>query len=74
MEQSWHPQNGMQFCGTNQFYGDAASHEEWLELNRERIAIAAYYKAQSRGFAPNHEVDDWLEAEKEIWVRLMWSV
>lgn len=32
----------------------------------ERIAVAAYYRAQARGFAPGREVDDWLAAEREI--------
>lgn len=31
-----------------------------------RIAIAAYFKAQARGFAPGHELDDWLAAEAEV--------
>ena len=30
------------------------------------IAEAAYYKAESRGFEPGHEMEDWIEAEKEI--------
>jgi hypothetical protein len=30
------------------------------------IAEAAYYRAQRRGFAPGHELDDWLEAEAEL--------
>ena len=33
---------------------------------RARIAIAAYYRAERRGFAPGHEVEDWLEAEREV--------
>ncbi len=37
------------------------------DTNRlERIALAAYYKAQARGFVPGHEMDDWLEAQAEI--------
>jgi hypothetical protein len=32
----------------------------------DRIAEAAYYSAERRGFAPGHEVEDWLEAEKKI--------
>lgn len=36
------------------------------EARRRRVAEAAYYRAQRRGFAPGHEVDDWLEAEKEV--------
>lgn len=38
----------------------------WHEESRKRhewIAVAAYFKAERRGFAPNHEWDDWLEAE-----------
>jgi hypothetical protein len=30
------------------------------------IAEAAYYKAAERGFAPGHELTDWLEAEADI--------
>lgn len=30
------------------------------------IAECAYYKAESRGFEPGHELDDWLAAESEI--------
>lgn len=33
---------------------------------RARIAIAAYYRAERRGFAPGHEIEDWLEAEREV--------
>jgi hypothetical protein len=29
-----------------------------------RIAEAAYYRAQQRGFCPGCELDDWLEAER----------
>lgn len=36
------------------------------DLNaRFRIEVTAYYKALARGFAPGHELDDWLAAEKE---------
>lgn len=30
------------------------------------IAAAAYLKAESRGFEPGHELEDWLEAEIEL--------
>jgi hypothetical protein len=30
------------------------------------VAEAAYYKAEHRGFAPGFEMDDWLEAEREL--------
>ena len=33
---------------------------------RQRIEIAAYYRAQERGFAPGHELDDWVAAEAEV--------
>ena len=33
---------------------------------RRRIAEAAYYKAERRGFAPGHEERDWLDAESEM--------
>lgn len=33
---------------------------------RARIAIAAYYRAERRGFAPGREIEDWLEAEREL--------
>jgi Protein of unknown function (DUF2934) len=31
---------------------------------KRRIAIAAYLRAERRGFAPGSELEDWLEAEK----------
>jgi hypothetical protein len=34
------------------------------------IAAAAYFRAESRGFAAGHELDDWLAAEEEIDQRL----
>jgi len=37
---------------------------------RQRIAQAAYYRAQNRGFSPGYEEKDWLEAEAEIKGRL----
>ncbi|MGR8952409.1 MAG: DUF2934 domain-containing protein [Gammaproteobacteria bacterium] len=33
---------------------------------REMVRERAYFKAERRGFAGGHEVEDWLEAEKEI--------
>jgi hypothetical protein len=37
------------------------SEERW-----KMIAIAAYHKAENRGFAPGGELQDWAEAEQEI--------
>ena len=31
-----------------------------------RVAEIAYFKAQSRGFAPGHAQEDWLAAEAEV--------
>lgn len=32
----------------------------------DMIAETAYYKAEKRGFMPGNEIQDWLEAEKEV--------
>jgi hypothetical protein len=32
----------------------------------EAVAEAAYYRAEHRGFAPGHELEDWLAAQEEI--------
>lgn len=32
----------------------------------EAIAVAAYYRAEQRGFEPGGELSDWLEAEREL--------
>ena len=32
----------------------------------ERIAVAAYYRAEARGFVRGYELDDWLEAKTEV--------
>lgn len=35
------------------------------EARESDIAIAAYYRAQARGFAPGYELQDWLAAEQD---------
>jgi hypothetical protein len=30
------------------------------------IAVAAYYKAEKRGFYPGHDLKDWLDAKREM--------
>lgn len=30
------------------------------------IATAAYFRAEQRSFAPGHDLEDWLEAERQI--------
>ena len=45
----------------------AAKTEELSDQERtERIALAAYFLAEKRSFAPNHELDDWLAAERSL--------
>jgi len=36
-----------------------------VDLN-SMIATTAFYLAADRGFAPGHELDDWLEAERRV--------
>ena len=31
-----------------------------------KIAELAFYKVENRGFEPGHELDDWIEAEREF--------
>jgi hypothetical protein len=40
----------------------AEHHEQTYKSN---IAEIAYLKAESRGFTPGYELDDWLAAEQE---------
>ena len=36
-------------------------------MEREQmIAVAAYYRAEQHGFSPGKEMEDWLQAEKEL--------
>ena len=34
------------------------------------IQESAYFKAKARGFEPGHEVQDWIDAEREVRQRL----
>lgn len=36
------------------------------EIRYRWIAHAAYLRAEKRGFAPGHEIDDWLAAEADF--------
>ena len=36
------------------------------EWRRQTMAVAAYYRAERRDFAPQGKLDDWLAAEAEI--------
>ena len=39
---------------------------EYLSDYAEAIAEIAYYKAEKRGFEAGYDLDDWLEAEREL--------
>jgi hypothetical protein len=43
---------------------DSKGHSSSDERAR-RVAVAAYYRAERRGFAPGYEIEDWLAAEAE---------
>lgn len=45
---------------------DSAAPAVDSEQRRGMIAEAAYYRAEQRGFAPGHELDDWCAAEIEV--------
>jgi DUF2934 family protein len=36
------------------------------EARNEMIAVLAYYRAERRAFAPGQELEDWLDAEREV--------
>ena len=36
------------------------------DAQRAMVAEQAYYRAERRGFAPGGELQDWLEAEREV--------
>jgi hypothetical protein len=44
--------------------------EPTAESRYRLIAELAYFKAQQRGFAPGHELEDWLAAEAEADMKL----
>jgi len=46
-------------------YGELSHQIEESKIRHQWISVAAYYKAQARGFSPGLELNDWLAAEKE---------
>ena len=38
----------------------------YSDTREARIAEAAYWRAERRGFAPGGELEDWLQAEREL--------
>ena len=51
------------------FTGNARADVSPDEL-RKLISEAAYYRAKQRGFAPGHELEDWIQAEAEVMRRV----
>jgi hypothetical protein len=52
----------------------SGNHATSLRFHEDRhalIAEAAYFRSQHRGFAPGHEIEDWLAAEEEVDQRLI---
>jgi len=45
---------------------DSAQPTDSSEERRDCIAKAAYFRAQTRGFLPGCELEDWVQAEAEI--------
>ena len=50
---------------SNEGAAAVAKHPSW-DQRHKMIEIVAYFKAEQRGFAPGHELDDWLKAEQEV--------
>ena len=44
----------------------AAEAEARAADHQAKVALAAYFIAEKRGFEPGHELEDWLAAEAEI--------
>jgi hypothetical protein len=42
------------------------AHEQSAARRRERIATVAYYISEARGFAPGHDVEDWVLAQAQV--------
>lgn len=38
----------------------------YSDTREARIAERAYWRAEQRGFMPGQELDDWLQAEREV--------
>lgn len=47
--------------------GSSGTPDQTLAERREaRIRERAYFRAEQRGFASGHAIEDWLEAEREV--------
>ena len=52
--------------GTNLWSLVAATHVISAQERTQMTVVAAYYRAERRGFAAGHELSDWLAAEREF--------
>ena len=56
-----------QASGTKAKEREGSAAESLAQMDRhEMIAVAAYYRAEQRAFEPGHEMEDWLQAERQI--------
>lgn len=57
--------------GNSEAAPDSGSASRGVDSSRleEMIAVAAYFRAERRGFAPGDELDDWFQAEAEYLYR-----
>lgn len=46
--------------------GEPQSAKSEAEARHHRISVAAYYRAQARGFGPGRDQEDWYAAERDI--------
>jgi DUF2934 family protein len=54
-------------AGENAIEGDSLSpHQSDADARHSRISEAAYRLAEARGFESGSDLDDWLEAEREV--------
>ena len=53
------------------YYAMVTAAPHFNDPHHTAVAEAAYFRAKRRGFAPGHELEDWLAAEREIEGRLI---
>jgi hypothetical protein len=60
------PQQNIQITNSNITRAKPREIPSFSESREARIAESAYWRAERRGFAAGHELEDWLHAEKEV--------
>lgn len=66
MTQTWSPETARIQSQDLENTAEARVGKETARRRYERIAEAAYRRAEQRHFRPGGEVEDWLAAEREI--------